>query len=67
MMSASRSAKLQSLQKMAEMQEFLEFITEEGQWWDVLCQYVSRCLLKSKHIKQVDTLYKQCVGLTSAC
>ncbi|XP_068717854.1 DNA-dependent protein kinase catalytic subunit-like isoform X1 [Montipora capricornis] len=29
MMSASRSAKLQSLQKMAEMQEFLEFITKE--------------------------------------
>jgi len=30
MMYASRSAKLQSLQKMAEMQEFLDFIKEEG-------------------------------------
>ena len=31
MMSASRFAKLQSLQKMTEMQEFLEFIAKEGQ------------------------------------
>lgn len=31
MLSASRSAKLHSLQKMTEMQEFLEFIAEEGQ------------------------------------
>ena len=29
-MSSSRSAKLQPLQKMAEMQEFLEFIAQEG-------------------------------------
>lgn len=33
MMSASRFAKLQSLQKMTEMQEFLEFIAKEGQWY----------------------------------
>ena len=31
MLSASRSEKLHSLQKMTEMQEFLEFIAEEGQ------------------------------------
>ena len=30
MMSTSRFAKLQSLQKMTEMQEFLEFIAKEG-------------------------------------
>ena len=30
-MTASRSAKLQSLQKAMEMQEFLEFVSDEGE------------------------------------
>ena len=33
-MSSSRAAKLQPLQKMAEMQEFLEFIAQEGNMKD---------------------------------
>ncbi|KAL9956083.1 hypothetical protein ACROYT_G037506 [Oculina patagonica] len=36
MLSASRSAKLHSLQKMTEMQEFLEFIAEEENFSSVL-------------------------------
>lgn len=43
MLSASRSAKLQSLQKMTEMQEFLEFIAEEGMLLFVIIKLLS-CL-----------------------